>query len=108
MTACPMFDDINQDPDIALAQQILPAWFVARMMTDDWHFGLMLVTGKVLAISSIDRVFMGANDSIWMDVTLSEYDLSMKGLDILNAPTSRRKATVNAAHVVAAFELADT
>jgi hypothetical protein len=36
--------------DVEAAEKLLPAWFVPRMMTDEWVFGLLLVTGQVLAI----------------------------------------------------------
>jgi hypothetical protein len=41
---------------VARAERLLPAWFVPRMMTDWWHFGLLLVTGQVIAIRGIREV----------------------------------------------------
>ena len=35
---------------ITKAQRLLPAWFVPRMMTDCWSFGLLLETGHLLVI----------------------------------------------------------
>jgi hypothetical protein len=91
---------------IARAESLLPAWFVPRMMTDWWHFGLLLVTGEVLAIENILDV-RGSPGNIWIDVRMSKYKFS----DVLAipwpraySPTDRTEASVNAAHV--AFELA--
>jgi DNA-binding XRE family transcriptional regulator len=53
-----------------VASRLLPAWFIPRMMTDTWSFGLTLVTGLTLAISSILDVQQAADGSIWLDVRM--------------------------------------
>jgi hypothetical protein len=34
-----------RDNEVRQAKKLLPAWFVPRMMEDEWVFGLLLVTG---------------------------------------------------------------
>jgi hypothetical protein len=104
--------DETDDADVARATKLLPAWFVPRMMTDTWFFGLLLVTGEVAMIDTIHRVHQDAAGGLWLDVGMLESNqLSTEVVDgrsVLWSPTSRHTATINAAHVVAAFELADT
>lgn len=98
---------------VVRAVALLPAWFVPRMIMDEWHFGLMLTTGQVLCISRIDDVKQAADGSIWLDVTMlpdnfgSEHVYGRVMCPMV-APTHRLEASINAAHVVAAFELADS
>ena len=49
------------------ARNLLPAWFIPRMMDDSWSFGLMLTTGVVVAIETINAVHQAADGSIWID-----------------------------------------
>lgn len=93
--------------------RLLPAWFTPRMLDDEWAFGLLLVTGVVLGISHIERVVQAADGSLWLDVDMMENYASVSihkdfWSSVVVAPTSRLRASVNAAHVVAAVELADT
>ncbi len=90
-------------------ESILPGWFVERMMSEKWFYGLMLENGSILAIQCINRIYTGANGSIWIDVTMAERKpTAVKAYEnIVVAPTARLEASVNTAHVVAAFELAD-
>jgi hypothetical protein len=96
----------------------LPAWFMQRMMDDVWRCGLLLTTGVILAVESIDDLTQDVAGDLWIDVDLipqeTAYDLGARvskpyrAFPILGAPTSRTRATVRVAHIVAAFELADT
>lgn len=91
--------------------KLLPAWFTERMMSDSWSFGLLMITGDVIAIESIRKITQDANGNIWLDAQLLEHEPfvdNVNGHRILISPTSRTGITINAAHVVAAFELADT
>jgi hypothetical protein len=105
--------DIEQqyEDHINRAARLLPAWFVPRMMNDVWAFGLLLTTGQILRITEILDVIQAADSSLWIDVTMDD---TPAGTDFwgkqnhLYAPTSRVKASVNVAQIVAAFELADT
>ena len=105
------------EQNVERACKLLPAWFVERMMCDSWSFGLMLATGVTVAIVSIDAVHQAADGSLWIDATMQDHtgmlgylndpDRSMRGKFFI-APTSRTKISINAATIVAAFELADT
>ena len=92
---------------------LLPSWFVPRMATDQWCFGLLLPGGVVMVITHISNVTQAADGSIWLDVEMDEGDFWVdrvrnQGLTPLLSPTSRTTASVNAAQVIAAFEMADT
>ena len=94
--------------------RILPAWFVPRMMTDNWFFGLLMVSGITIGVERIEKLHRDAAGNIWLDVVLLDrlpsHDavphLSLKTFFV--APTSRTTASINASHVMAVFELADT
>lgn len=84
-------------------------WFVNRMTTDTWFFGLLLTTGVVAVITRIIDI-REHGGIVWIDVEMAE-DMSVSGLEhlqLLVAPTSRCVASVRADAIVAAFELADT
>ena len=92
------------------AEELLPAWFIRRMMDDVWHFGLLMSDGTLIGIQAIERVSVGADKSIWIDVRLKvdgSY-LPPENKRVFIAPTSRETASINTAHIAAAFELADT
>jgi hypothetical protein len=107
------------DDDITVTQAtaLLPAWVIPRMMTDVWSFGLLLTGGVVLAIDYIEHVQRGVDGSIWLDVHMLEEQqvrwikdtfCNKLPVPITGAPVGRYKASINVAHVVWAFELADT
>lgn len=99
---------IDEDdlPQVIHARQVLPTWFVDRMMTDTWWFGLMMSNGTVIGIHRILSVDQAADGTIWLTVELLS---DTPGDDrVFIAPTSRLTASINASHVVAAYELADT
>lgn len=97
--------------DIEKAKVLLPAWFVGRMMTDEWPFGLMTPNGKIIVINKIEDVHQAKDGSIWIDVSLGA-TFTMPGRfrpdDFISAPTSRTTASINTSHIVCALELADT
>jgi hypothetical protein len=100
---------------IRRALSVLPAGFVERMMTDTWYFGLLLVTGQVLVIESIRDVRGTPEGNVWIDVTMHGKDSNHAFQEFKDlrwpwvySPTGRTEASVNAAHVVAAFELMDS
>jgi hypothetical protein len=91
---------------IAVASELLPAWFVPRMMDDVWQFGLMLTSGSTLGISQINRVIKDATGNLWIDATML---VDGMGENVLTAPCPERpNISINAWHIVAAFELAST
>ena len=93
------------------AKELLPAWFIERMMVDEWPFGLMTSTGKIIEIENIQAVHQGKDGSIWIDVALgAKYTIppNLEEDDLFSNPTPRRTASINTSHIVCAFELADT
>ncbi|MBW4467733.1 MAG: hypothetical protein KME07_20085 [Pegethrix bostrychoides GSE-TBD4-15B] len=104
-------DDEDEDYPASTmeAMELLPAWFVKRMMTDAWHFGLLTTSGNVIGIHQIHRTYQAADGSIWIDVELmSIYPPGVAENVMFIAPTSRTQASINTSHIVTAFELADT
>ena len=94
----------DEDGAIAEAQRLLPAWFVDRMMADTWYFGLLTISGTVIGIETILRVYQAGDGSIWLDAIL----LTESWTSAFKAPTARTTASINTSHIVAAFELADS
>lgn len=88
--------------------ELIPGWMLERMMSDNWYFGLLMVTGDIICISEIHKVYESSNGNIWADVILSEeIPYSLDGKAFIS-PTGRTMASINLSHVVAAFETADT
>ena len=100
--------------EIGIERDLLPAWFTERMMDDQWHFGLLTVTGHLFYVQTINAIRQDASSDLWLDV--ESWDDAGSAADSqklanmvpVHAPTSRTKATIKASHIVAAFELADT
>jgi hypothetical protein len=88
------------------AHHRLPAWFVPRMMEESGRFGLLLTSREVLGIERIDALHASIDGGIWLDVTLLSGTPDRKHLTLLLAATSGCRASINASHVVAAWELA--
>lgn len=93
---------------------MLPAWFVERMSTDVWDFGLLLTTGQVLHIQELCDIHQGADGSLWADFRMSTENHRVEQMaargwpPLLTSPSDREVCSVNLAHVVCAIELADT
>lgn len=101
---------MSVEEKIAAAQKLLPAWFIPHMMRDTWVFGLMLTNGHVIAITHIENVTRGLDGNIWLDVILAPADDVWGGNydpAIFGAPSSRRNASINVAHIAAAYDLVD-
>lgn len=107
------------DPDMCHVERmarLLPAWFCERMAGDNWFFGLVLTTGHMLNIRTIDNVTQAADGSLWLDVELASFednafeDLATKRgwPPFLPAPTDRNGCSVAVSQIVCAVELADT
>jgi hypothetical protein len=96
-------DDL--DAKIAQAAKLLPAWFVPRMMSDAWLFGLMLVTGKTVPVRQIVALHKDAAGDIWIDAKMVEGGMTSQGLDLLVCASGRPAVSLNARHVVGALEL---
>ena len=93
-----------EDPtaDVLLRQP----WFMPRMTGDTWHFAFLLANGTRIHFSTILAVKLW-HGMLWLDVTLDDSRWTASPGDI-TAPTSRLTASVNAAHIVMAYETADT
>lgn len=96
-------------PDDLRLGEVMPAWFAGRMLADEWKFGLLLSTGQTMLISRVEAVHLSPCGQVLLDV---EMLMDAEGVaapgPLLVAPTGRPRATVNLAHVVAAFEVAGT
>lgn len=97
---------IGMVDDPAKMTEILPVWYVERMSTDYWGFGVLLSSGDILAIERINGV---SDDHQWMEVTLLERNGNPETVDgqviLYAALKDRRKASVRIDQVQAAFEL---
>ncbi|MGE0082080.1 MAG: hypothetical protein AB7U81_12375 [Thiohalomonadaceae bacterium] len=99
-----------QEEDVAAAQALLPAWFVPRMMQEDWVYGFIMVYGSIIAVERVEAVRQAADGSLWLDVRLAPADDYWSGHydpSVFGAPSTRRSASINCSHVAAAFELVD-
>jgi hypothetical protein len=93
--------------DMSRAAEILPAWYTSRMMSDQWCFGLWVVSGQMIAITSIKSL---SDNGEWMDVELAEAsDLPKPYTDnadvIVAVAADRTKASIKIANIVAATDL---
>lgn len=104
------FEGPDDQDDPFVPNDLLPAWFVPRMMSDQWYFALALSNGQTVGIECINKVRAGENGDVWIDVTLLEKDNAWSSAypDTFFAPTTRTYASINASHIVMAYEIADT
>ena len=104
----------NDFIDTPVSRALGGAWFGERMSTDSWPFGLLLSTGAVIVITTITGAVKAEDGSVWLDVELDTNrqgywtGILPKGTPVFVSPTRRTKASLNVAHIVAAFEMADT
>jgi hypothetical protein len=104
------YDYTDYGPEVERAARLLPAWFVPRMMTDEWSFAFIMVSGDVVHLTTINAVHLGV-DGVWLDVNLNEHPPQAawfnKSSRQITSPTGRRLASINARHIMIAFETAD-
>lgn len=98
---------IAMESDWNRAAEILPAWYTSRMMSDQWCFGLWIVSGQMIAITNIKSL---SDDGEWMDVELAEVsDLPKPYADnrdvIVAVARDRTRASIKIANIVAATDL---
>jgi ABC-type molybdate transport system ATPase subunit len=65
----------------------------------------MMNNGQTIPINCIQTVHQAADGTIWLDVELLA---DQDEIVYWQPPSSRLKASINASHVIAAFELWDT
>lgn len=93
--------------DSGKASEVLPAWYTARMMRDNWLFGLLTSDGRIVVIKQITAI---SDDGKWMDVQLAETD-EVEGIKfgggtfICAVAADRVQASLQIAHIVAALDL---
>ena len=102
--------ELEQEYEIEKYITLLPAWFTDRMLNDSWCFGLLMITGDIIAIHQINSIKQDANSNLWLDATLMDNSLhdNIQGHKVFTSPTSRNHISINSSHVMAAFEIADT
>lgn len=101
--------ELEREYEIEKYIKLLPAWFTYRMLDDSWHFGLLMITGDIIAIQWIDSIKQDASGNLWLDATLQDNQFNeVQDHKVFVALTSRNRVSINSSHVVAAFELADT
>ncbi|MFT8243278.1 hypothetical protein [Roseomonas sp. BN140053] len=102
------WDSIETADDLRLGE-VMPAWFAGRMMADRWCFGLLLSSGHTMLVERIDAIHVSNAGIVLLDVEMCSAPADAGPIPgtPLPSPTGRSRATVNLAHVVAAFELAD-
>ena len=91
--------------DAGAAIEVLPAWYTARMMQDQWYFGLRTVDGHVIAISNITAI---SDDGKWMDVNLltdDEIPNCRKTNFITAVADDRRAASIQIDKIVFAYDI---
>ncbi len=93
--------------DTGKISEVLPAWYTSRMSEDHWPFGLLTISGNILAINNISAI---SDDGKWLDVNmLQKNDISINeeelGFSLIFAPTERTKMSVQIKNIVSAFEL---
>lgn len=90
------------------ATNLLPAWFVPRMMGDEWRFALMLASGDWVPLSRIEAVKQGPA-GVWIDALLLNGEgpaaLRDAGLKMAPVALARAHVSLNAQHVAMAIEL---
>jgi hypothetical protein len=91
--------------DAGAVIEILPAWYTARMMNDQWWFGLQTTDGSLIAFRTINSV---SDDGKWMDVTMLTKD-EIPETDhkkvICAVADDRRSASIQIDKIVAAYDL---
>ena len=97
---------IGMVTDPAKMTEILPVWYIERMARDQWGFGLLLASGDILAIATINGV---SDDRQWIEVQLLTQGSgpnTVGGVPILYAPEPKRPtASVRVDQIQTAFEL---
>ena len=100
--------ELEREYEVEEYIKLLPAWFTLRMLDDTWSFGLLIITGDIIAIECINSIKKDASGNLWLDATLKNDCLvnEIFGHRIFLSPTPRNKISINTSHIIAAFELA--
>ncbi len=82
-----------------------------KMYCDEWGYGILLVTGRVLAVKQILKFYQDINKILWIDVEMGKErdfnDLDFGGWEgrVDFSPNERTTASINSNQIVLAFEL---
>lgn len=102
-------DHENYEDWLSERHKHLPAWFAGRMMEDVWTFGVMLSNGVTLVCSTLNQIHQAADGTLWLDFEMATHETYCNTIkNQISSPTERTSVSVNASHIVAVFELADT
>jgi hypothetical protein len=93
--------------------EVLPAWFVERMASDYWSFGLLMENNIVLPIRRITKI---SDDGRWLEVELMEHgddihefpNSPIKDMPVVYALEGRTTSSVQISKIVGTIELANT
>jgi hypothetical protein len=102
--------EINEFNENDSGINLLPAWFIRRMASDMWYFGLIMTSGDVIGIQCISSI---SEDGRWIDATMIEGDFEPQGTlnisgKLILAPTKRTSVSIQVQHIMGAIELAYT
>jgi hypothetical protein len=100
------------------AMEILPLWYISRMMPTDlgdgclgrdyWPFGLLMSDGRTIVIPGIESF---SDDEKWIDVELAisdEWSIEKGQHYIFAIAKDRTSASIQVTHIIAAIELASS
>ena len=85
--------------------KIIPAWYMDRMKTDYWAFGLLTQDGRTLVITNINSL---SNDGKWIDVELAakgDFTINENQNYVFAIAEDRKTASVQLTSIVAFVEL---
>jgi hypothetical protein len=93
--------------------EVLPAWFMGRMTSDWWSFGLIMDNGLVFPIRCIKAI---TDDGRWLEVELMVKgdnihtfpDSPVEDMKLVYALSGRSDANIQVSKIVCAIDLANT
>jgi hypothetical protein len=93
--------------------EVLPAWFMGRMTSDWWSFGLIMDNGLVFPIRCIKAI---SDDGRWLEVELMVKgdnihtfpDSPVADMKLVYALSGRTDANIQVSKIVCAIDLANT
>ena len=104
---------VLDDTDTIPIEDVLPAWFSSRMASDVGLFGLHLSDGSVMVVTTVVGCSEASDGSIWIDAEMAQkgdcdFWVNRLGTSrVITTHSSRTTVSINAGHIIAAFEIAD-
>jgi len=90
------------------AEEIKQLHLFSRALSDVWYFGILLESGKTIAISQINDITKDGLGNAWLDAELLEESPIGFHDDVIVSATSRTRCIINCSKIVMIQELADT